>query len=135
MIVVVTLTYISLVIRADNDGEGGVVAPWSPLLRRWGSRTAPPNALMLATLRISVSALFFGDSMITPAISVLSAIEGIEVVDQGFEKWVVPITVVIIIALFAVQRHGTAAVGRFFGPIMVAWFVAIGTCGVRGIAR
>ena len=71
--------------------------------------------------------------MITPAISVLSAIEGIEVVDPDFEKWVVPITVVIIVGLFAVQRHGTAAVGRFFGPIMVAWFVAIGACGVNGI--
>ena len=71
--------------------------------------------------------------MITPAISVLSAIEGIEVVDPDFEKWVVPITVVIIVGLFCVQRHGTAVVGRFFGPIMVAWFVAIGACGVNGI--
>ncbi len=133
VMIIVTLTYISLVMRADNDGEGGVMALIT-LLRRWGSQTRHRTALMLAALGIFGSALFFGDSMITPAISVLSAIEGIEVVDPGFEKWVVPITVVIIIALFAVQRHGTAAVGRFFGPIMVAWFVAIGACGVRGIA-
>ena len=71
--------------------------------------------------------------MITPAISVLSAVEGLKVVEPGFEEWIVPITAVIIVALFAVQRHGTAAVGRFFGPVMIVWFVAIGACGVSGI--
>ena len=88
---------------------------------------------MLAALGVFGASLFFGDSMITPAISVLSAIEGIEVVDPDFEQWVVPITVVIIVALFYVQRHGTANVGRAFGPVMVAWFIAIGACGVTGI--
>ena len=87
----------------------------------------------MAALGVFGASLFFGDSMITPAISVLSAIEGIEVVDPDFKNWVVPITVVIIVALFYVQRHGTAIVGRFFGPIMVAWFVAIGACGINGI--
>ena len=79
------------------------------------------------------AALFLGDSMITPAISVLSAVEGFKVVNPSMEDWIIPITVVIIVVLFAVQRFGTAAVGRLFGPIMIAWFVAIGACGVWGI--
>ncbi|HEX7428237.1 MAG TPA: potassium transporter Kup [Mycobacterium sp.] len=133
VMLIVTLTYITLVMRADNDGEGGIMALIT-LLRRWGLARGRRTALMLAALGVFGAALFFGDSMITPAISVLSAIEGIEVVDPGFEKWVVPITVAIIVALFAVQRHGTAAVGQLFGPIMVAWFVAIGACGINGIA-
>jgi KUP system potassium uptake protein len=133
IMVIVTLTYVSLVLRADNDGEGGIMALIT-LLRRWGSETRHRTALILAALGVFGASLFFGDSMITPAISVLSAIEGIEVVDPGFEQWVVPITVVIIVALFYVQRHGTAIVGRAFGPVMVAWFLAIGACGVSGIA-
>ena len=91
------------------------------------------TAVVLAALGIFGAALFFGDSMITPAISVLSAVEGLKVVEPALEDWIVPITAVIIVALFAVQRHGTAAVGRLFGPVMIAWFVAIGACGVDGI--
>ncbi len=132
IMVIVTLTYVTLVMRADNDGEGGIMALIT-LLRRWGSETRHRTALILAALGVFGAALFFGDSMITPAISVLSAIEGIEVVDPDFEQWVVPITVGIIVVLFYVQRHGTAIVGRAFGPVMVAWFVAIGACGVTGI--
>ncbi len=132
VMIIVTLTYVTFVMRADNDGEGGIMALIT-LLRRWGSSHGHRTALVLAALGVFGASLFFGDSMITPAISVLSAIEGIQVVDPGFEKWIVPITLVIIMALFAVQRHGTAAVGRFFGPIMLAWFIAIGACGVRGI--
>ena len=132
IMLIVTLTYVSLVMRADNDGEGGIMALIT-LLRRWGSETRHRTALMLAALGVFGASLFFGDSMITPAISVLSAIEGIEVVDPDFEQWVVPITVVIIVVLFYVQRHGTAIVGRAFGPVMVAWFLAIGACGVTGI--
>jgi KUP system potassium uptake protein len=132
IMLIVTLTYVSLVLRADNDGEGGIMALIT-LLRRWGSETRHRTALILAALGVFGASLFFGDSMITPAISVLSAIEGIEVVDPAFERWVVPVTVVIIIGLFYVQRHGTAIVGRAFGPVMVAWFLAIGACGVSGI--
>ncbi len=133
IMVIVTLTYVSLVMRADNDGEGGIMALIT-LLRRWGSRDPPPDRTdRWPRSESSVHALFFGDSMITPAISVLSAIEGIEVVDPDFEQWVVPITAGIIVVLFYVQRHGTAVVGRAFGPVMVAWFVAIGACGVTGI--
>ncbi len=93
VMLIVTLTYVTLVMRADNDGEGGIMALIT-LLRRWGLARGRRTALMLAALGVFGAALFFGDSMITPAISVLSAIEGIEVVDPGFKKWVVPITVV-----------------------------------------
>ena len=132
IMIIVTLTYVTLVMRADNDGEGGIMALIT-LLRRWGSETRHRTALILAALGVFGASLFFGDSMITPAISVLSAIEGIEVVDPDFKEWVVPITVGIIVVLFYVQRHGTAIVGRAFGPVMVAWFLAIGACGVTGI--
>ncbi|MGH3676795.1 MAG: potassium transporter Kup [Mycobacterium sp.] len=133
VMLIVTLTYVTLVMRADNNGEGGIMALIT-LLRRWGSSHGRRTALMLAALGVFGSALFFGDSMITPAISVLSAIEGIEVVDPDFKDWVIPITAVIIVALFSVQRRGTAAVGRLFGPVMITWFVAIGASGVSGIA-
>src|SRR4051794_25121898 len=129
---IVTLTYITLVMRADNDGEGGIMALIT-LLRRWTGQRGRRTALMLAALGLFGACLFFGDSMITPAISVLSAIEGLKVIEPGFDDWIVPITAVIIVALFSVQRHGSAAVGRFFGPVMITWFVAIGACGVNGI--
>ncbi|MDA2948358.1 MAG: potassium transporter Kup [Actinomycetota bacterium] len=129
---IVTLTYVVLVMRADNDGEGGVMALIT-LVRRLGDKSHPRVIAALSTLGILGAALFFGDSMITPAISVLSAVEGLKVVDPGLADFVVPITAVIIIALFSVQRHGTASVGRFFGPVMVVWFVVIGILGVRGI--
>jgi KUP system potassium uptake protein len=130
VMVIVTLTYVTLVMRADNDGEGGIMALIALVRRiRGGGRLA----LVLATLGIFGAALFSGDSMITPAISVLSAVEGLKVVQPGLAGWVVPITAAIIIALFAVQRHGTATVGRLFGPVMIAWFAAIGACGVSGI--
>ena len=90
---------------------------------------------MLATVGIFGAALFFGDSMITPAISVLSAVEGLKVVQPNLADLVVPITAVIIVLLFAFQRRGTAAVGRLFGPVMIVWFVAIAACGVAGIAE
>ena len=129
---IVTLTYVALVMRADNDGEGGVMALITQV-RRFADKSPPRVVAALSTLGILGAALFFGDSMITPAISVLSAVEGLKVVDPGLAELVVPITVVIIIGLFAVQRHGTATVGRFFGPVMILWFVVIGFSGVRGI--
>ena len=131
VMIIVTLTYVTLVMRADNDGEGGIMALIA-LVRRFGARGGR-LALVLATLGIFGAALFSGDSMITPAISVLSAVEGVKVIEPGLAGWIVPITAVIIVALFAVQRHGTASVGRVFGPVMIAWFVAIGACGVSGI--
>jgi KUP system potassium uptake protein len=134
VMIIVTLTYITLVMRADNNGEGGIMALIT-LLRRWTGQRGRRTAMFLAGLGLFGAALFFGDSMITPAISVLSAVEGLKVIQPDFEDWIVPITAVIIVGLFALQRHGTAAVGRFFGPVMIAWFVAIGACGVMGIVN
>nr|WP_231897156.1 potassium transporter Kup [[Mycobacterium] stephanolepidis] len=134
VMLIVTLTYVTLVMRADNDGEGGIMALIT-LLTRWSGKQGRRSALVLAGAGLFGAALFFGDSMITPAISVLSAIEGVKVVQPDLEEWIVPITAVIIVGLFMVQRHGTAAVGRFFGPVMIAWFTAIGACGITGIAK
>jgi len=132
VMIIVSLTYVTLVMRADNDGEGGVMALIT-LVRRFGGKSDPRVIAALSTLGILGAALFFGDSMITPAISVLSAVEGLKTVNPDLGDFVVPITAVIITLLFAVQRHGTAAVGRFFGPVMIVWFVTIGVLGVRGI--
>ncbi|HNM86470.1 MAG TPA: KUP/HAK/KT family potassium transporter [Mycobacterium sp.] len=134
VMVIVTFTYVSLVMRADNNGEGGIMALIT-MLRRWTVTRGRRTAAFLAALGIFGAALFFGDSMITPAISVLSAVEGLKVVEPGLDKWIVPVTAVIIVALFSVQRHGTAAVGRYFGPVMIVWFVAIGAFGVGGIVH
>jgi KUP system potassium uptake protein len=131
--IIVTLLYVLLVMRADNDGEGGIMALITLIRRRrlpGGARTK----LVLAALGIFGASLFFGDSMITPAISVLSAVEGLEVVSPSLDHLIVPITAAIIVVLFASQRLGTAAVGRLFGPVMIVWFVVIGACGVSGIA-
>ena len=132
VMIIVTLTYVTLVMRADNNGEGGIMALIT-LLRRWHGRRGRRTTAFLAAAGLFGAALFFGDSMITPAISVLSAVEGIEVIDPGFRDFVVPLTAVIIVGLFAVQSRGTATVGRFFGPVMIVWFTAIGACGIRGI--
>jgi KUP system potassium uptake protein len=131
VMIIVTLTYVTLVMHADNDGEGGIMALVA-LVRRWGARSGR-TVMVLTTLGIFGAALFSGDSMITPAISVLSAVEGLKVINPGLQGWVVPITAIIIVALFAVQRRGTGAVGGLFGPVMIGWFVAIGACGVNGI--
>ncbi len=133
VMIIVTVTYVMLVMRADNHGEGGVMALIT-LVSRFRRRRGAKVAASLAALGILGAALFFGDSMITPAISVLSAVEGLKIVDPRLAEWIVPITAVIIVGLFAVQRHGTATVGRFFGPVMIVWFVTIGALGLRGIA-
>ncbi|MFE9976743.1 potassium transporter Kup [Streptomyces hirsutus] len=133
VMIIVTVTYVLLAMRADNDGEGGIMALIT-LLRRWSVQRGRRATAVLAALGIFGASLFFGDSMITPAISVLSAVEGLKVVEPSLEELVVPITAVIIVVLFLVQRQGTAAVGRVFGPVMIAWFLAIGACGLAGIA-
>jgi KUP system potassium uptake protein len=133
VMIIVTLTYVVLVMRADNDGEGGIMALIT-LLRRWGGDRDRRVASALAGLGLFGAALFFGDSMITPAISVLSAVEGLKVVQPAMDTLIVPITAVIIVLLFSLQRRGTASVGRLFGPVMIVWFVTIGACGVLGIA-
>ncbi|MET0426015.1 MAG: KUP/HAK/KT family potassium transporter [Actinoplanes sp.] len=133
VMIIVTLTYIVLAMRADNDGEGGIMALIT-LLRRTTSGHGRRTSLFLAGLGIFGAALFFGDSMITPAISVLSAVEGIKVVEPSLDSLIVPATAVIIVVLFLQQRRGTAAVGRLFGPVMIIWFGTIGIFGIGGIA-
>ncbi len=133
MTIVVTLTYVLLVMRADNEGEGGIMALIT-LIRRRAVSGGRRTKLALAALGIFGASLFFGDSMITPAISVLSAVEGLKVVQPSLAHLIVPITATIIVILFAAQRLGTAAVGRMFGPVMIVWFTVIGACGISGIA-
>jgi KUP system potassium uptake protein len=132
VMIVVTVTYVALVMRADNDGEGGIMALIT-LIRRQGVAGGARTKQALAALGIFGAALFLGDSMITPAISVLSAVEGLKVAEPSLERLIVPITAVIIVCLFLLQRVGTAAVGRLFGPVMIVWFLVIGACGVSGI--
>ena len=131
--IIVTVTYVLLVMRADNDGEGGIMALIALIRRRAlpGGRQAE---LVLAALGIFGASLFFGDSMITPAISVLSAVEGVKVAAPSVAGLVIPITVTIIVILFMVQRLGTGAVGRMFGPVMGVWFTVLALLGIRGIA-
>ena len=131
--IIVTVTYVLLALRVDNQGEGGIMALIT-LLRRWGAQRGRRAAVVLAALGIFGASLFFGDSVITPAISVLSAVEGLKVVEPSLAVFVVPVTAAIIVALFLVQRRGTAVVGRVFGPVMIVWFVIIGACGIAGIA-
>jgi KUP system potassium uptake protein len=130
--IIVTVTYVLLVMRADNDGEGGIMALIT-LIRRRGIRGGRRTKLALAALGVFGASLFFGDSMITPAISVLSAIEGVKVAAPSLSSLVVPITAAIIVVLFLLQRLGSGAVGRLFGPVMAIWFAAIAACGLRGV--
>jgi KUP system potassium uptake protein len=133
VVAVVTVTYVLLVMRADNDGEGGIMALIT-LIRRRGAPSRRRTALILAALGVFGASLFFGDSMITPAISVLSAIEGVQVAAPSVGTIVLPVTAVILIALFLLQRLGTGVVGRLFGPVMACWFIVIAAWGIRGIA-
>ena len=132
--IIVTVTYVLLVMRADNDGEGGILALITLISRR-GAPGGRRTKLVLAVLGIFGASLFFGDSVITPAISVLSAIEGVKVAAPSVASLVIPITAVIILGLFLLQRLGTGAVGRLFGPVMAVWFTTIGVIGVSGIAK
>ncbi|MBI4541485.1 MAG: potassium transporter Kup [Gemmatimonadetes bacterium] len=132
--VIISLKYLALVMRADNRGEGGILALMAllrtPTRRRPGARL--PAAIVLGLFG---AALLYGDGMITPAISVLSAVEGLGVATPLFEPYVVPLTVAILVALFAVQRRGTAGIGAMFGPVTLLWFLAIAALGIPAIAR
>jgi KUP system potassium uptake protein len=132
--IIVTIKYVLLVMRADNDGEGGILSLITLITRR-GAPGVTRTKLALAALGVFGASLFFGDSLITPAISVLSAVEGLEVVEPSLEPLIVPITAFIILLLFLVQRFGTGRMGRFFGPVMIVWFTVIAACGVGGILQ
>jgi KUP system potassium uptake protein len=133
LMLVVTLKYVILILRADNHGEGGGLALTALAARAVEQRPALRNGLLL--LGVFGATLFYGDSLITPAISVLGAMEGLEVLTPALKPWVVPATVAILIGLFLVQRLGTAVVGRFFGPIIVLWFTVLGAIGLVHIAQ
>jgi KUP system potassium uptake protein len=133
--IVVTIKYVALIMRADNDGEGGIMALIALLLRLRVGKGRRKVFMALAALGIVGASLFFGDSIITPAISVLSAVEGLEVVQPSMDQFVVPISAAILVGLFAVQRLGTAVVGRLFGPVMVLWFITIAAFGINGIVE
>ncbi len=131
--VVVTLKYVTLILRADNHGEGGLIAMLALASQAVKDRPVLRSRLLL--LGIFGTAIFFGDGVITPAISVLSAVEGLEVAAPGLHRFVVPITLLVLTLLFAAQRFGTAVVGRWFGPITLVWFAVLAVLGVVHIAK
>lgn len=133
LMLVVTLKYVFLVLRADNRGEGGGLALTA--LATNAVRDKPRTRRFLLLLGVFGATMFYGDSVITPAISVLGAMEGLEVVAPGLESFIVPATLVILLGLFLVQRNGTDAVGKFFGPVIVVWFLVLGLTGVSQIIQ
>ena len=131
LLIVVSMKYIVLILRADNAGEGGTLSLLALVQQKIGATGVWAGRLvMVAALG---TAMFYCEALITPAISVLSAVEGLELLDPSFERMVVPITLAIIVMLFALQSRGTARVGGLFGPIMVLWFVSLGALGVTAI--
>jgi len=128
---IVSVKYVTFILRADNDGEGGIMA-LTALLRSYPLKTAAGKATLVA-LGVFGAALFYGDGIITPAISVLSAVEGVKVAVPGLGHLVLPITVTVLTVLFVIQRFGTGVVGKLFGPVMVVWFSALAVAGVNGI--
>jgi KUP system potassium uptake protein len=130
---IVSVKYVSLVLRADNHGEGGLVAMLA--LASQSVRDRPELRKVLLIVGIFGTCLFYGDGVITPAISVLSAVEGLEVVSPAFKKSVIPLTLIILLALFWVQKRGTAGIGKFFGPITLIWFGVIALLGLSHIAH
>ncbi len=129
--VIVSIKYVALVLRADNNGEGGLVAMLA--LASQAVKDKPRLRRVLLIIGIFGTCLFYGDGVITPAISVLSAVEGLEIISPAFKKFVIPITLIILFGLFVVQKRGTSGIGKFFGPITVLWFFAIAILGLTHI--
>ncbi|HWS27701.1 MAG TPA: KUP/HAK/KT family potassium transporter, partial [Xanthomonadales bacterium] len=130
---VISLKYVWVVLRHDNDGEGGVLALTA--LAHRASAARPRLAGAVIVLGVFAAALFYGDAIITPAISVLSAIEGVALAAPALSHWVLPITLGILCGLFLVQRHGTGRVGGLFGPVTLLWFIVLGALGVSSIVE
>ena len=122
-ILVVSVKYVTFIMRADNNGEGGILALMALTLR---GKEGDPRYKWVLIVGMLGASLFYGDSVITPAVSILSAVEGLEVVAPASKDWIIPISLVIITALFMVQKHGTSLIGKFFGPICVLWFGCLG---------
>lgn len=133
LVIVISIKYLFLVMRADNHGEGGILALTALVMPPGRDRPRRTRRIVI-TLGVFGTALLYGDGLITPAISVLSAVEGFEVAAPAFGDWVIPVSIAIIVALFAVQSHGTAGMARVFSPVMVVWFTVLGLLGVRQIA-
>ena len=131
LVIIISVKYLFLVMRADNRGEGGILALTALVMPKRGSTTA--KAGLLIGLGVFGTALLYGDGIITPAISVLSAVEGLGEVSSSFDSWVIPIAVVILLGLFFVQSRGTGAVGRVFGPIMIMWFLTLAVLGLSKV--
>ncbi|HEX4940119.1 MAG TPA: potassium transporter Kup [Candidatus Kapabacteria bacterium] len=133
LVTVVSLKYVAFIMRADNNGEGGILSLLALALR--SENKAGWRRSLLIGVGLFGAALFFGDGMITPAISVLSAVEGIKVAAPVLDPYVIPITIIVLVSLFLIQRHGTASVGAFFGPVMLVWFLTLGWLGIINISR
>ena len=131
LLIIISVKYLFLVMRADNRGEGGILALTALVMPKRGSTTA--KAGLLVGLGVFGTALLYGDGIITPAISVLSAVEGLGEVSTSFDSWVIPIAVVILLGLFFVQSRGTGAVGKVFGPIMIIWFITLAVLGLSKV--
>ena len=129
LIITTSIKYVAIVMRADNDGEGGILALMSLLGIKHGERTG------VITIGLLGAALLYGDGAITPAISVLSALEGLKAPMPDFAPYVLPLAILVLVAVFALQPQGTARIGALFGPIMTLWFVSIGLLGLLGILR
>ncbi len=134
LVIIISIKYLSLVMRADNKGEGGILA-LTALVMAPNGETRGRRTAILVLLGVFGTALLYGDGLITPAISVLSAVEGFKIASSAFESFVLPISCVILIGLFAVQPRGTGGIGKVFGPVMVVWFVVLGVLGVSQIVQ
>ncbi len=130
--IVVSLKYVVYITRADNRGEGGIMALTSLALR---TTRSPRLASLMSAVGLFGAALFYGDGVITPAISVLSAVEGLEVATPAFRPFVLPISLVVLTGLFVIQSKGTARVGAVFGPVMLFWFATLGVLGAMNVVR
>lgn len=133
LLLIVTLKYLTFIMKADNEGEGGILALTSLIISH--SKKNKSERWILVGIGLFGAALLYGDGMITPAISVLSAVEGIQLVAPSFTPFMIPVTIAILAGLFLFQHHGTAKVGSFFGPIILIWFTSIGLCGLAEIIR
>jgi len=134
LIVTISIKYLIFVMRADNRGEGGILALMS-LIPKKLRRVGPEGHWVLVALGLFGAALLYGDGMITPAISVLSAVEGLSVATPFFNPYVVPITIVVLFVLFLIQRRGTAGIGALFGPVMIVWFLVLAVLGILWTLR